>query len=193
MARTARLRQLHSGRMIASWVTAGATLLLVLVTLIYVLLTSRLAKQASETARASQRAADAAQQSVLVAAMPLVTVRFDGGSKDKYHLRVHNDGSTAALNLIVTGEWQGVHLPRDPIELPRLAAGDGERKTLSADDSPKAMTAAAKDHKLHAEWSDPFGHRYSSTTEQDVSSGEQRIAISTYVHLGDHWSPLAQS
>lgn len=123
--------------------------------------------------------------------MPLVTVRFDGGSRDKYHLRVHNDGSTAALNVTVRGEWQGVHLPRDPIELPRLASGSDERMTLSTDDSPKAMTAAAKDHKLHAEWSDLFGHRYSSTTKQDVSSGELRIAISTYVVQADDWVPLA--
>lgn len=178
--------------MTASWVTAGATLLLAFITLVYVVLTSRLAKRTAESAQASERAADAAQSSVLVAAMPLVTVQFAGGSSDKYKISVHNDGSIPALNVLVTGQAQGAPLPSATIEIPRLSPGSVTENTLPSDDSPRAWTAARGNHQLGAEWNDPFGHRYCSTREQDASSGERRIRISTYAYRDGRWLALAQ-
>lgn len=178
----------------AGAIQAIATIVLVLVTAGYVVLTDRIAKASEASAEAGRRASEAARASaaaaegaLLAEAMPFVRPSFGATETDDVPesfgpgawIAAVNEGRHAAVNVDISIGGDLVHT------FPIITAGESESCKWPHND-PQGWTdrfRAAKDSGwvLSARYSDPYGHRYEVEVQRIEAGGRKREErVSTY-------------
>lgn len=159
--------------------TAIATIVLALLTGVYVVLTGRLAKQAKESAEAARRSADSAERGRTTRVEPLVVCRFGGGSPQSYALNLNNLGRSVALSVVATvaeANGEGVAtIFRDA-----LPAGEDWRAGLSKEASPEAaVLASTGGYELSATYVSALGQQFRTVRSVTRSDGGPPVTSTT--------------
>jgi 3',5'-cyclic AMP phosphodiesterase CpdA len=179
----------------AETTTAGSTLVLALLTLVYVFLTGRVSRRAGESAAAAERSAQAAERSARAAEhavdvtrfelmlnqMPRITLKAEahashrgGDDLDQLAVRIANRGRSRAVEVRVrlAGDLAGDH----PMTLYKALDWSPDQEDLArfrSDERPASdiLTALNDDDlvELEATYNDDFGNRFRTRVEMSVA------------------------
>ena len=159
-----RLARLESGA-----VTATASVLLAVVTAVYVVLTGRLARHARASAQAAERSAAAAERALLLDLMPVVIPAPVPGATT---VRLRNPSRSPALNVTVLTETSDHRL--ESVPLAYLGPGQDDLARFAGTARYQAW-ADMDQYKMTADYRDAAGTRYRVTRhakpKEDYVSG----------------------